>query len=624
MRIPNKVQRGRSEKENTRMKCYCNPLNLEYRYQFLRPVSDKESKGTCTVFREAADPSLILFKGKYYLFPSMTAGFFTSDDLHDWEFHEFLKDMPIYDYAPDVRAVGEYLYFSASKRDEACSFFRTKDPLSEPFEEIQGTFPFWDPNLFQDDDGRLYFYWGCGNTEPIYGVELNPETMTPLTAPAAMFDSHSEERGYERFGEDHIAPKTEAEIWQAVEQIIQNAPEEQKQQQASAGMTEEEMREMLYQYMGNRPFIEGAWMTKHDGTYYLQYAIPGTEYNIYGDGVYISKSPLGPFIPAKNNPYSYKPDGFITGAGHGSTLEDKDGHFWHTASMRISHNHSFERRLGLWKAGFDADGELYCDQRYADWPIDMEKPAFDNPPWMLLSYGKDVEVSSGEGTAYITDENIRTWWRAGTASQGEWCRLDLGKAYDIRAVQINFMDDQLEKALPEGKKTSLFFYEERYIDQVKQRTRWILEGSLDGEKYFTIEDKSEAETDYAHDFILLDGGMMVRYLRLTILELPYREVPCVSGIRVFGLGEGEIPEKAKKVTCIRRGKLDMDVSWEAENVTGVNILWGYAPEKLYHSCMVYGKYHRKIGALVKGQPVFVRVDTFNENGITEGEVMEAV
>lgn len=36
---------------------------------------------------EAADPSLILFKGKYYLFPSMTAGFLTSDNLVDWDFH---------------------------------------------------------------------------------------------------------------------------------------------------------------------------------------------------------------------------------------------------------------------------------------------------------------------------------------------------------------------------------------------------------------------------------------------------------------------------------------------------------------------------------------------------------
>ena len=35
-----------------------------------------------------------------------------------------------------------------------------------------------------------------------------------------------------------------------------------------------------------KPYIEGAFMTKHGDTYYLQYACPGTQYNTYADGVY--------------------------------------------------------------------------------------------------------------------------------------------------------------------------------------------------------------------------------------------------------------------------------------------------------------------------------------------------
>ena len=34
--------------------------------------------------------------------------------------------------------------------------------------------------MFCDDDGRVYFYWGCSNMSPIWGVELDPETMTPI------------------------------------------------------------------------------------------------------------------------------------------------------------------------------------------------------------------------------------------------------------------------------------------------------------------------------------------------------------------------------------------------------------------------------------------------------------
>jgi hypothetical protein len=43
-----------------------------------------------------------------------------------------------------------------------------------------------------------------------------------------------------------------------------------------------------YKYQFVSSPLEGAWVTKHDGKYYLQYAAPGTEYNIYADGVYVS------------------------------------------------------------------------------------------------------------------------------------------------------------------------------------------------------------------------------------------------------------------------------------------------------------------------------------------------
>lgn len=45
---------------------YCNPLDLGYRYQHM-----KEGPRTAG-FREGADPTLVSFKGKYYLFVSMS------------------------------------------------------------------------------------------------------------------------------------------------------------------------------------------------------------------------------------------------------------------------------------------------------------------------------------------------------------------------------------------------------------------------------------------------------------------------------------------------------------------------------------------------------------------------
>lgn len=101
-------------------------------------------------------------------------------------------------------------------------------------------------------------------------------------------------------------------------------------------------------------FIEGAWMTKHNGKYYLQWGGPGTEFSHYGDGVAISNKPLEKF-EHQSLPYSMKAGGFIRGAGHGSTFQDNTGDYWHVSSMVVNVKNNFERRLGIWPAGFDKD-----------------------------------------------------------------------------------------------------------------------------------------------------------------------------------------------------------------------------------------------------------------------------
>lgn len=591
------------------MKYICNPINMEYKYQF--NVRGEQ----VTVNREAADPSMVEFKGMYYIFPSMTAGFLSSDNLSDWEFHS-LKNMPIYDYAPDVRVIGDYIYFSASNNDINCSFYRTKDPIKDNFEEIEGTFPFWDPHLFVDDDGRVYFFWGCSNITPIYGVELNLEDMKPKGEPRELIFGNQTEHGYERNGENHKPAKSPEEIEEIINGYIINTPD----------ATEETINTIRMYFGDDKPYIEGAWMDKYQGKYYLQYACPGTEFNVYADGVYISDSPLGPFTLAKNNPYSYKPGGFIPGAGHGSTMEDKFGNLWHTSTMRISINDRFERRLGLWPAGFDNEGELFCNQRYGDWPMKIEQTKmnpWNNPEWMLLSYNKPATASSfeeGKDASKATDENVQTWWKAASNMSGEWIEVDLNHICDVHAIQINFADDKLNPTLPKDATLHGSEHSQRYIDENKHYTRWLLEGSEDGNEYFVIEDKQEADTDLSHDLIIKADGFRARYIRCTVKELPYNQSACISGLRVFGIGNGEFPKKTSGVMLERLSELDLFVKWENTDVVGYNVLWGFAPDKLYHSYMVFGNNEVKIGALIKEQPVYVRVDTFNEKGITEGDV----
>lgn len=211
--------------------------------------------------------------------------------------------MPVYDYAPDVQVIGEYLYFSASRKDVPCSFYRTKNPLAEKFEKIQGVFPFWDPNLFADEDGRIYLYWGCSNTEPLYGVELDPDCMKPRHKPVKLIHARPDVQGYERTGQDHICTRSQEEIELQARTMAEQLMQAPKDFLQGIGIeSEEDIHKMAYAVASQAPFLEGPWMTKKGKRYYLQYAVPGTEFNIYGDGVYVSDFPLGPFHAAENNP----------------------------------------------------------------------------------------------------------------------------------------------------------------------------------------------------------------------------------------------------------------------------------------------------------------------------------
>ena len=102
------------------------------------------------------------------------------------------------------------------------------------------------------------------------------------------------------------------------------------------------------------------------------------------------------------------------------------------------------------------------------------------------------------------------------------------------------------------------------------------------------------------------------------MAVPYAQAPCISGLRIFGFGDGEAPA-VPQFTAERISGIDMNVSIVPQDDTlGYNILFGSSPDKLYHSYMVFSADEKRVGALVEGYEYWVRVDAFNENGITEG------
>ena len=564
-------------------------MDLDYKFQHYGSAAH----------REAADPTLILFKGMYYLFASMCAGFFYSKDLATWRWHEN-RALDMYLYAPDARQIGDYLYFCASSKGEASTIWRSREPLADDFEKVSAPFDFWDPSIFADDDGKVYLYWGSANDKPIYGWELDPQTMTPIGERKSLIWGDKSKHGFERFNYPGKAEKERPFPENVLHDIF---------------------------FGSGEPFMEGPYMNKWNGRYYLQYAAPATEAAVYGDGYAVSDSPLGPFEYAPNSPFSSRLSGFITAAGHGSTIEDEHGNLWHASSMGISVNHDFERRIGLSPAGVDKDGLLFCNQSFADYPLEIPDGRSDpnaiRPKHMLLSYRKPVVASSclKEHPAVLAvDESIRTWWCA-EGCKGEWLQVDLGEGCTVHSVQLNFADEGVQVlTMPAEECGASGAVGGRYVDSGKElRTRYLLEGSIDGESWSVLVDERRADTNRCHPYHVLRKAMPLRYIRVTGEEAPYGGHMCLSGLRVFGVGSGDKPEQVAVGSCVMEDSMSCRMTWKkAEGAIGYNVRFGIAPDKLYSSYQVYAQEEAFIITLNAGQEYYYAIDAYNENGVTAG------
>src|SRR5215213_2814962 len=550
-----------SQKTNTNASIQttiCNPVNLSYRF-----CLDTPSR------REAADPTMVVYKGEYYLFASKSGGYFHSTDLIRWDLIT-TNDLPLEDYAPAAVVMNDTLYFMASA-GAPLKIYKTADPKSGKWQIANSSFPIGmiDPDLFLDDDGRLFFYYGCSNINPIYAVELDRKTLNPLGKSVSLFNSNKKIYGWERKGDYNEQPEN--------------------------------------------PWIEGSWMTKHNGKYYLQYAGPGTEFKSYSDGVYVSDQPLGPFTLAAHNPASYKPEGFIAGAGHSSTFQDKYGNYWHVSTMSISQKHMFERRLGLFPTFFDKDGEMHVYTGFGDFPFKLPTKKITSPDelfpkWMLLSFNKPVQVSSelvGHPKNFATDEEVRTFWSAQTGNKGEWISMDLQKQCMINAVQINYAENET-KIL--GRSPEIYY-------------QYLLEYSSDHKTWKVLSDNTKTKTDVPHDYIELKKPVKARYVRLTNYHVPDGTF-ALAGLRIFGNAGGKAPSLAQGINSLRSesDRAVVKLNWtKSPDAIGYNIRYGIAKDKLYQTYQVLGKESVTIGSLNAAQKYYFTIDSFNDSGISKGK-----
>ena len=129
------------------------------------------------------------------------------------------------------------------------------------------------------------------------------------------------------------------------------------------------------------------------------------------------------------------------------------------------------------------------------------------------------------------DESIKTYWSAATGDPGEWISTDLGENVTVRAIQINYADQDAD--LWENSRDIYHQYK--------------LYSSKDGKKWSVLVDKSKNITDVPHDYIELSQPVEARYIKLENIHLPTGKF-AISGLRVFGSGHGSKPDAVSQIS----------------------------------------------------------------------------
>ena len=567
---------------------YCNPLDLDYGWGIF-----KKDLPLC---RTSADPVIVFFKDKYYLFSTHDiGGYRVSRDMVRWKNMKFNKEVWNSAYnaggtyvAPAVAHDGEYVYFIKINNDKSAKtvdIIRSPDPSKGGWKVCGTIKKVADPSLLIDG-GRYFVYYGLGNG--IRRFELDPKDFSMIegseeTILPKVRDVNDCDGGYE-FGRREIFDEIQAPEWKGRYKMT--------------------------------PCEEGAWITRVGDKYYLQYATPGTICIWYCDAVMTAPSPEGPFTLEPYNPVSLKAGGFIGSAGHSGVFADRYGNWWEITTMWVGNSNEFERRLGLFPVTFSPEGKMTVHTTLGDWPMVLPHRKFDASEgnlkgWWCLSYGKDCTASSskeGFGPEKASDEDIRTWWAA-EEGKGAWLSMDLGYVKDVNAIQLNFAEQNFT---PDT-------FEEDY-------TAYRLYTSVDGKTWKKAVDRSRARKTNPHPFHVLKNTVQARYIKVECVHPMNGQSFAVRDMRVFGSGKGPVPGEVTDLR-VERDLQDgryASLKWTpVPDADGYIVRFGVDPDDLNLTIQVKGWMNSSllVHILTRGQRYYYAIDTYNDCGVTPGAVI---
>ncbi|MBQ7669559.1 MAG: family 43 glycosylhydrolase [Clostridia bacterium] len=459
---------------------YINPTPLPD-YPFGREAS---INGSGIDWRETADPTVLFENGKWYLFSSCRAGY-ESDDFRSWKRHDI--EPPDIGYAPTVvNHRGKY-YLCGSLSD----LYVSDEPLGKytslgkfKYKNGEDIGNYYDPMLFSDDDGRLYIYYVVFDPEigstAINGCELDPDDPTVFTGAPVRLINYDPSHVWERTGEHNEDPSYSA--------------------------------------------IEGPWMLKHNGTYYLIYSGPATEYSTYADGAYKSDKPLSDFRYMKTSPFTRKTSGVVRGPGHGSVVKGPDDTFWVFYTCTLCHRYHLERMIGYDRIYFNEDGDIVC-------PEISENPRFapgdkgfseNNGDTRLISLADRRRASAsseepGREALYALTDDLTSFWQPASCDEEATLTIPLPPhGASVFAVRIIFSETGLSLAKGDLPRPV------RYRIQLR---------NAESKEYVTVVDKSMNNEDRIVDYVTFDSAFLAdsaRFIMYTDPKPPYYGIRNIS------------------------------------------------------------------------------------------------
>ena len=466
---------------------YCNPLPMV----------------TAPGGSASGDVSILKDAGKYYMFCT-GGGAWVSDDMLDWTYHR-VEGVPV---APDVVKYNGSFYMSGNDGP----LYKADNPLG-PYTSLgdwkntpgidggwNGSF---DTHIFIDDDNIPYLFYPGRGVSGIFGVQLDPDDLTRFAGPVTHLFGFNNEHTWERYGEMNEYPDV---AW-----------------------------------------IEGPWVQKVGDTYYLQYSASGTQWKTYAEGYYTSKSILGPYTYAPNNPLLRKTEGLVTGTAHGSVVEGPDGNLWQFYTIVLS-NPPGGRRIGMDRIVLDKNG--YMSVKVTDtpqWaPNAVKGPDNGDSKSLPITINKVSAMNAlstfssekpGKYAAYAVDNSSGTIWEPEADDEQPTLTVELSPATRFDVVQL-FTVDGVRLMFYGGGRG--FWRRPGSNPPPADIYKYKIEVSMDGETFTTALDQTGNETSRNTIFKEIPP-VKARFVRLTMTDWPKATPLGIIEFTVFGKASGSLP-----------------------------------------------------------------------------------